>query len=251
MCCFSQPVRSVHSTNIFARPAEERRQFLVYSMTLDAGKELSMILPLPVKTPAAENDVEFIDLEGYPNFFADLEQGFPNRRNTKAHGKSASPATAATLRVLQVGSFEASFVPTITDFSRLDGRFRLPQDVWDKLPAYKTYGFAVFKLKPGAMTVHPMAFSFPRQNINALFFPTVHIHDGKVHSKAGFDHTLFCQPTPEQRPAIEEWQESYTHPTRFMRIDQTRRIILPDQHCYKREMHGSLPNRDTFLEIQV
>ena len=66
-----------------------------------------------------------------------------------------------------------------------------------------------------------------------------------------FDHSLFCQPTPEQRPAIEEWQESYTHPTRFMRIDQTRRIVLPDQHCYKRELHGSLPNRDTFLEIQV
>jgi len=72
-----------------------------------------------------------------------------------------------------------------------------------------------------------------------------------MHSKAGFDHSLFCQPTPEQRPAIEDWQESYTHPTRFMRIDQTRRIVLPDQHCYKRGMHGSLPNRDTFLEIRV
>jgi len=251
MSCFSQPVRSVHSTNIFARPADERRQFLVYSMTLDARKELAMILPLPVKTPAAENDVEFIDLQGYPNFFTDLEQGFPSGIHGATLGKSALPATDARLRVLQVGSFEASFVPTITDFSRLDERFRLPQNVWDKLPGYKTYGFAVFKLKPGATTVHPMAFSFPRQSINALFFPTVHIHDGKMHSKAGFDHRLFCQPTPEQRPAVEEWQESYTHPTRFMRIDQTRRIVLPDQHCYKHEMHGSLPNRDTFLEIQV
>ena len=174
MCCFSQPVRSVHSTNIFARPADERRQFLVYSMTLDARKELAMILPLPVKTPAAENDVEFIDLQGYPNFFADLEHGFPSVGDGASFGKSASPATAATLRVLEVGSFEASFVPTIADFSRLDERFRLPHNVWDKLPGYKTYGFAVFKLKPGAMTVHPMAFSFPRQNTNTLFFPTVH-----------------------------------------------------------------------------
>src|SRR2546428_4434288 len=236
MCCFSQPVRSVHCTNIFARPADERRQFLVYSMTLDARKELAMILPLPIKTPAGENDVEFIDLQGYPNFFADLEQGFPNGRHGKALGDSGSHASTATLKILQVGSFEASFVPTITDFSRLDERFRLPQNVWGKLPGYKAYGFAVFKLKRGAMTVHPMAFSFPRQNANALFFPTVHIHDGKVHSKAGFDHSLFCQPTPEQRPAIEEWQESYTHPTRFMRIDQTPHIALPDQHCYKREM---------------
>src|SRR2546428_2830453 len=237
MCCFSQPVRSVHCTNIFARPADERRQFLVYSMTLDARKELAMILPLPVKTPAAENDVEFIDLQGYPNFFADLEQGFANVRHGATVGKSALPATAATLRVLQVGSFEASFVPTITDFSRLDERFRLPQNVWDKLPGYKTYGFAVFKLKPGAMTIHPMAFSFPRQNINAIFFPTVHIHDRKMHSKAGFDHSLFCQPTPEQRPAIEEWQASPTHPPPLMRKNQTRCARPPGPHASKAQSH--------------
>jgi len=97
MCCFSQPVRSVHSTNIFARPADERRQFLVYSMTLEARKELAMILPLPVKTPAAENDVEFIDLQGYPNFFTDLEQGFPKQRNHNPIDESASPAAGATL----------------------------------------------------------------------------------------------------------------------------------------------------------
>src|SRR6266436_8187218 len=102
MCCFSQPVRSVHSTNIFARPADERRQFLVYSMAIDAAKELAMILPLPVKTPAAENDVEFIDLQGYPNFFADLELGFPTGKHGTTLGDSASPATAGTLRVLQV-----------------------------------------------------------------------------------------------------------------------------------------------------
>src|SRR5947208_6231022 len=111
MCCFSQPVRSVHSTNIFARPADERRQLLVYSMTLDARKELAMILPLPVKTPAAENDVEFIDLQGYPNFFTDLEQGFPTGRHGTTLGDSASLDTGARLKVLQVGSFEASFVP--------------------------------------------------------------------------------------------------------------------------------------------
>src|SRR6266853_6383378 len=98
MCCFSQPVRSVHSTNIFARPADERRQFLVYSMTLDARKELAMILPLPVKTPAAENDVEFIDLQGYPNFFTDLEQGFQKQRNHNTVGHSASLDTAAKLK---------------------------------------------------------------------------------------------------------------------------------------------------------
>jgi len=28
MCCFSRPIQSVSTTNIFARPAEDGRQFL-------------------------------------------------------------------------------------------------------------------------------------------------------------------------------------------------------------------------------
>jgi hypothetical protein len=49
MCCFSRPVISVSATNIFARAAEDGRQFLVYSMTLNAKDDLAMVLPLPVK----------------------------------------------------------------------------------------------------------------------------------------------------------------------------------------------------------
>jgi hypothetical protein len=197
MCCFSQPVISVSATNIFARAGAEGRQFLVYSMSLNARNDLAMILPLPVKTPAGEKDVQFINLKDYPDFFAHLRSGFPSKADShsKRHLFSLSESAAsATLAVVQVGDFEASFVPTITDFSRLDERFRLPADTWNKLPEYGTYGFAVFKLKPGAMTVHPMAFSFPRRDVSTLFFPTVHIHDGKVHTKADFDHALYCQP---------------------------------------------------------
>jgi len=36
-----------------------------------------------------------------------------------------------------------------------------------------------------------------------------------------------------------------------MRVEKTKGIILADQHCYKRELRGSLPNQDTFLEIQA
>src|SRR5207248_7445223 len=95
------------------------------------------------------------------------------------------------LNVVDVGSFEASFVPTIPDFERLDERFRLPTGTWDQLPQYKQYGFTVFKLKPGAKVIHPMAFEFPRAAPARLFFPTVHIHDGKVHDTATFDHALY------------------------------------------------------------
>jgi hypothetical protein len=38
MCCFSRPVIVVSATNIFARPAEGGRQFLIYSMNLKARR---------------------------------------------------------------------------------------------------------------------------------------------------------------------------------------------------------------------
>jgi len=251
MCCFSKPVVSVSATKIFARPGDKGRQFLVYSMSIEAGNELAMILPLPARLPAGEKDVEFIDLKAYPQFFADLDLGFPRPRAASSFSLSMRNQTesAHTLAVVTVGDFEASFVPSVKDFSRLDERFRLADNVWKKLPGYKDYSFAVFKLKPGAMTVHPMAFSFPRRDPQTVFFPTVHIHDGKVHEQAEFDHTIYCQPRADEHLSIHEWEESYTHPSGFMQADKTKGIILPDQHCYKRGMHGLLANRDTFLPV--
>jgi hypothetical protein len=253
MCCFSQPVVSVSGTNIFARPDADGRQLLVYSMTINAANDLAMILPLPVKTPAGEKDVKFIDLKDYPEFFGDLEKGFPRPdppASLFSKGKIVI-TNSVTLEVVRVGNFEASFVPTQKDFSRLDERFRLPPDAWKELPQYESYGFAVFKLKSGEMKVHPMAFSFPRQKTKSLFFPTVHIHDGKVHAKADFDHALFCQPTQEQRPATQAWKESRGHPTSFMQVNKTKGIVVADQHCYKKEMRGMLANKDTFLVVEA
>jgi hypothetical protein len=253
MCCFSRSVISVSATQIFARPADKERQFLVYSMAFEAKTELAMILPLPVRLPAGEEDVKFIDLKSCPDFFSDLAKGFPRHRTWSLgeNSQHTKGMTAASLAVVSVGDFEASFVPTIDDFSRLDVRFRIDDKVWKKIPGYESYSFAVFKLKPGAMTVQPMAFSFPRRYTQKVFFPTVHIHDGEVHKEADFDHTIYCQPGPDEQLSIHDWEESANHPANFMQAGKTKGIILPDQHCYKREMHGSLPNRDTFLAVEA
>lgn len=244
----------MHSTNIFTRAGDGNRQFVVYSMSLDAPGELAMILPLPVKTPAGEKDVEFIDLHEISDFFAQMDSGFPQVRDVVTFGAGATRAAAppaSKLAVVQVGSFEASFVPTEQDFSRLDERFRLPKDAWKKLPEYKDFGFAVFKLKPGQATIHPMAFSFPRRNVNSLFFPTVHIHDGEVHANAHFDHALYCQPHPDQHLELRnQWRESRGHARSFVPIDKTKGIVVADQHCYKRELRGNLPNKDTYVAIE-
>ncbi|MGH7970145.1 MAG: hypothetical protein ACREIC_15600, partial [Limisphaerales bacterium] len=223
------------------------------SMSISARQDLAMILPLPVPPGAGEKAVEFIDLKGYREFFMDLRRGFPYEVATASAGHSRSDAVSAAapkLEVVPVGDFEASFVPTVQDFSRLDERFRLPAETWEKLPQYQAYGFAVFKPKSGAMSVHPMAFSFPRREPGEIFFPTVHIHDGKVHARARFDHALYCQPHDNNYPNFGgQWEESMTPAQGFMDLVKTKGLIEPDQHCYKRELHGQLANRDTVLRL--
>src|SRR5262249_5640376 len=174
-------------------------------MYVKASEDLAMVLPIPTPKNAAEDAVRFISLKDYADFFADMLKGFPTRSLGSPGAKSKKDAPEPKLAVVKVGSFEASFVPKVSDFARLDERFRLPAPTWDALPAYKDYGFCVFKLAKGEKKIHPMAFEFPRAEKNRLFFPTVHIHDGKVHKTATFDHILYCQKSKEDTMS---WTES-------------------------------------------
>lgn len=246
MCCFSKEVDRVSNTNIFARPSKGSGQYLVYSMTLAAKSDLAMILPIPTPKASKEDAVEFINLEKYPEFFEQMHSGFPvpPSRGTKDDSLKSKPLAAPKLAVIEVGSFVASFVPTVKDFSRLDEQFRLPTGTWDKLPQYKDYGFAVFKLKKGEHKIHPMAFDFPRADKQKLFFPTVHIHDGKVHDKAGFDHALYCQLWDTGM----KWEESPQPAEMFMKkLDQAKGIVSAKDHVYRKQMHGTYKNEDVWL----
>lgn len=191
MCMFSSVVKDVAETKIFVRRASRESQILVYSMQYQADAELAMILPLPKSLGTGEDAVRFIDLSGCPNLFADMERGFPKARSSSPHGRGTFGAPI--LRVHEVGNFEASWVPTLSDFSRLASRFRLPAPIWDRLPQYANYGFAVFKLKAGNKSLHPIALEFQTREPYRLFFPTVHVHDGSVEPEALFNHSLYCQ----------------------------------------------------------
>jgi len=248
MCCFSGPIERVADTNIFARSVDNGRQLLVYAMTIATRNDVAMILPLPVPPNPPEDAVRFIDLKGYPEFFQDMKLGFPDPkpRSLAITGakSAAAPDKAEPLAVVQVGSFEASFVPAVKDFGRLDPRFRLPDKTWESLPAYKDYGFAVFKLKKEASTVHPMAFEFPRKDPAKIFFPTVHIHDGQVHENAAFDHALYCQKREGDRTSLPDWRESAVPAGRFMKLDKTQGIVV-EGHCYLKRIRGEQKNQDT------
>jgi hypothetical protein len=251
MCCFSGPVESVNNTNIFARSLDAGRQLLVYSMNFSTKNDVAMILPLPVPAGVAEDAVRFIDLKEYKEFFRDMKRGFPEPRSlaggSKSRGEAADAPAAAPLAVVAVGDFEASFVPALKDFGRLDARFRLPEAAWSALPSYRGYGFAVFKLKKEATSAHPMAFEFPRADAAKVFFPTVHIHDGQVHEKAGFDHTLYCQKRESDKTSLPDWRESPLLAAEFMQVQKAPGIVDARAHCYMKRMLGQRKNEDILV----
>jgi hypothetical protein len=248
MCCFSGPVEEVANTRIFARGTKEGGQIIVYSMELESAREVAMILPLPVKQPAKEDAVRFISLKEYPDFFDDMEAGFPRPNSEPSRGGPLpTPDVLAEpkLVVVEVGDFIASFVPTVADFARVDERFRLGANVWNKLPIYKDSGFAVFQLKRGKQKVHPMAFEFPRRNPEQLFFPTVHIHDGQVHPTADFQHLLYCQAEGKN---LMRWRESPQPAGMFMtKLAKAPGVVEPDQHCYRSAIRGKYKNADVLV----
>lgn len=238
MCMFSGAVQAVAGTSIFVRRASRTGQVLVYSMNYQADAELAMILPLP-SLGTGEEAVTFIDLSGYPSFFEDMEAVFLSL----SFGRSRAIAAEPLLKVHAVGSFEASWVPTLADFSRLDPRFRLPTEIWEQLPQYADYGFAVFKLKAGEKKIHPMAFEFQTRESHRLFFPTVHVHEGVVESVAHFDHALYCQSeSPEAG-----WRSSEMPAGHFLKIDQSKGLLLADQKIFKKSVLGPKKNEDLWI----
>jgi hypothetical protein len=207
MCIFSvasddsvlgrlKPARMhVSSTNLFARMVAPGVQCLVYGMTIAAKQDVAMILPLPVRPGGGANAVRFVDLQAHRNIFRELAALFDVPEDPqRMRGLAATMgALRPKLEVHKVGAFIASYVATRADFDRLDPRFRVPEVVFDTVPAYDTYGFAVFQLAPGESTVHPMAFTFPTRDVDRLFFPCVHLHDGTWQAAAKFDHALYYQ----------------------------------------------------------
>ena len=243
MCIFTESVNYVGSTKIFAR-LEGAKQAIVYEMYLDTSTPVAMVLPLPVAHQAEPTALEFIDLSDYPEFFEDLAACFPQSR---------SPITLAAvgsaddfLEVQTVGSFEASFVPSVADFKRLDPRFRLDDSAWQSFSGYQDYGFAVFKLKAGQSQIHPMAFWFETRDPSTLFFPTVHLHDGAFERFADFDHVLFAQGDLQAFPGL---QQAHQPPDAVMRLDAAANLVHPKHRPTRLNLIGSFDNLDIRLAI--
>jgi len=246
MCCFSGHVSDVSGTNIFARVSGDR-EYVVYEMTFTSDEQTAMILPIPAGS-AGEDVVDFVALHNYPKFFRDLEAHF---ERVWANAKVLAVGPQVALKVQHVGAFEASFVPHIDQFDRLDVRFRIPQDVWKQLPDYRSFGFVVFKLRPGKrVNVHPMAFSFRTSDPATLFFPTVHVHDGAVHEAASFDHILYTQ-NKAGRPLLPGafWMPGDQPASGYLKVNRTHGLVDAHAPCFQMSLVGTFPNTDVVIPI--
>jgi hypothetical protein len=244
----------VANTSIFARHLGGGAQALVYAMELTVAGEVAMILPLPVKPGAGEDGAAFVSLEKHAGLFGDLSMLFSVPVQTMPRSKGGGFGFSfpqPRLKVHEVGSFEASFVPTMADFSRLDDRFRLPESTWRALGAYDDWGFAVFRLKPGKKKrIHPMAFRFTTRDPARLFFPTVHVHDGAVHEEAAFDHALYFQrgEAGEGGALLPEIElETGVELGLMLPTKDYEGLVAKARSVYRLQLRGRLPNQDTWV----
>jgi len=250
MCVFIGEVEHVTNTSIFAR-ADNDRQTIVYSMSYAASSPLAMVLPIPVRPGVGEGAVRFIDLAKCAHFFEELRTGFPTLFDgdvgTLSAGSLDEIEAPPKLEVRKVGSYDASFVPRPMDFGRLDERFRLPAELWLELKNYSDWGFAVFQLRETKLAeVHPMAFDFPRRD-KRLFFPTLHIHRGRLESRAEYDHTLYCQPEPALNWHLEQWEDSNDPVAKYVHCAEALKLFDADYPAWRAVVRGPRQNRDTWI----
>jgi hypothetical protein len=245
MCIFSGRVEDVSSTKIFTTDLGLGIHATVYQMSATVDADLAMILPVPASGDLGDDAVQFVNLEKYPKFFSDMERLFeePTKSFSKSLGGSAS---RGFLKVHDVGVYEASYVPNLASFLRLDPRFRLEAAIWNSLPDYSNYGFVVFQLKPGKgkLDFHPMAYKYPTLDPYKLFFPTVHVHDGGAPETAVYDHKLYYQYNEIFNGAFTR---SYYKPSQLMKIDLCEGLVAPDHSIYRASVSGRKPNQDYIL----
>lgn len=242
MCCFSgdEPV-NVSGTKIFSRLNRRGQNVLIYEMNVDASTEVAMVLPVPRRDGG---QFKFVDFSTYEDVFKDLESLFDDMSDGDELFDPSALGGPAVLPVQRVGNFDASFVPTMSDFDRIDARFRLASGVWEKLPAYTQWSFAVFKLRPGAHTVHPMGLAFETLFAGKAYFPTVHVHDGAVHADADFDHVLYAQGIAPG----SEWETAGGVTAMKVRTAMTHGFVR-SQPVYRRRVVGRRRNADIWAPL--
>jgi hypothetical protein len=235
MSAFSGNLQLVSNTRIFARP-ENGQEFLAYQFDFAADGPIALTMPLPTPPGTTADAVKFTDLSGYPEFFVDMEKGFPYARDVTGANRKMRAGTP--------NAYEGFFYPTLQDLSGLEEDLRIPDEVWSQLVEYNDFGFAVVKISPDVHPFYPLALQFPMRNPNLLYFPTLHIRNGQAPEEVNFDHDLFCQ-------ARAGWLRTYDIASSFMDIDRANGVIDPGERVSRMTVQGMHPNSDILVGLKA
>ena len=281
MCIIEPDIERIESTRIFARN-DGYHQFLAYQMIFETEQPVAMILPVPVALPARDDSLRFVNLEGQQDLLWRLARTIPSPfvpAFFRTFGNQVDDVvTAQPLEVQHVGSYVATFVPSLADFDRVPREFRLPDAFWRDIARYQDWGFAVFQLQPHAdpQEIEPMAFVFETRYPDRLFFPTLHRHDGNVAAWEYFDHILLAQglelgPRPRltredverydrQKPYFSFWYppenaEGWADTIKPLKAfdlalpDSLAGAIDAEEEVFLKVLRGNFPNEDHWAHV--
>lgn len=248
MCIFTFPTE-VSNTRIYARESPRaggRHQFLVYQMVAQASQDLAMILPLPVPTGTRESEVHFLAMDHWPQLFEHFNQLFPSLSMSLKFSLFApfmKRAEGAYLRRVEVGDYEASFVPTLAHFDQLDPWYCLPPETWNQLPRYADYGFAVLQTQ----TRHPLRPSHGLRISTPRYGPTLLSHRAHPRRPGAFRSRLQTDLRPPG------WKTGFWHPYDHPSIcalePHERPFLDLMRSLHRTRLTGVLPNEDTWLKL--
>jgi hypothetical protein len=178
MCIIQGEVETVKNTKILVAPMAGDLQLTVYSNKVRLGADAgAMVLPFP------GSECLPFDLSAYKDLFKDLNNAvWPKTLSKGFRSRGMMTLSTNSLEVLQVGSYKASVVPTLDDFSRLDAEvFKIDPRVHEFLKTHypNLWGFVVCQLDHDK-EYHPFGYITQRAIGGSLFMPTRHWHEHKA-----------------------------------------------------------------------
>lgn len=251
MCIILGHIHSVKSTRIFVLPNQSKtRQLTFYKNSVSTPDENLMILPVP--------NIETIVLEKvkYKALFDDLHSSVTYDAVSRVPYETASftrsLSAAATLQVIEHGSYLVSIAPTLADLSRLDTRiFDVPTDLdaFFRKHYSSEFGYLCCVLKEGSKTYEPLAYSHRLHSNGRLFVPTLHFHNhyGRVDTDhADWDHLIYSAETLQE--ANYKYRSNPTNAVKWKKLPADF-CLSPSSPIRCAELTGHHANRDLSFVI--
>jgi hypothetical protein len=94
-----------------------------------------------------------------------------------------------------------------------------------------------------------MALRFPTRDPASLFYPTVHVHDGRVKKRAHFDHSLYCQAPEAPKPQVGGFSRAHLRVADCVDVDSTRGLVDGSLPMFRMQIFGEIDNADVVARL--